>query len=69
MQAIKAVPIPPGTNNIAEAQALLIGLVSAKKRQFNKIIIEGNGVAIYLANLGCDDVNFEAFSPYTQYFE
>jgi hypothetical protein len=69
VQAIKAVPIHRGTNNIAEAQALLIGLVLAKERQFNKIHIEGNRVANYLTNLGCDDVNFVVFSQYTQYFE
>ena len=51
MKAIKAVPIPPSTNNIVEAQTFLFGLVLAKKRWFNNIYIEGDSMIIINARI------------------
>ena len=47
--AISSSPLPNGTNNSAETQALLVGLVLLKTGNFHRVHIEGDSQMVIIS--------------------
>jgi ribonuclease HI/exonuclease III len=57
--AIKSQALPPGTNNMAEAHALLAGLILARRNGFHSVHIEGDSMIIIKACLSKNSFNWK----------